>query len=371
MRKFSTPFVTAKNKKASQPVNLLQIDWPGVNDLPAFRVQLSDRALAISGTDWLALVTDWGRLESGGDFSLDGELRLTLLNAPVDFGRGVERFSDILKAYPAETATVTVYQWFADEGLTAGDKAELMTARLIAPVEYDASFCSFRLVGMMEFHSRTVVGNVITATEYPKVPESSIGKIKPVVIGQVDRVPGVLVRDVSQTRLTSVAVPGGSTLDVASTENFPVVSVHLRAETGAAAVSSKPTSSTHVVRFSFMSRPLGREESQTKPPHTALSPRRGHIARKSPPSGGFPISPQNHRPSFASVARSAGNVTQNTSGISGVRIAPSKQSEPGRLVTGPARRWLGWWFTFGGDGRSLAQVRQLRRESDFSKVFLD
>lgn len=221
MRNFSSSFEAAKNKKASQPVNLLQIDWPGMNGLPAFQARLTDRALTIEGTDWLALVTDWGLLENGGNFSLDGELRLTLLNAPVDFGRGVERFSDILKSYPAETATATVYQWFEDEGLTAGDKTELMTARLIDPVEFDASFCSFRLVGLMEFHGRTVVGNAITATEYPNVPESSVGKIKPVVIGQVDRTPGVLVRDVLKTRLTSVAVLGGTTLDVAATENFP------------------------------------------------------------------------------------------------------------------------------------------------------
>ena len=75
MRNFSAPFATAKNKKASQPVNLLQIDWPIVNGSPAFTVRLSDRALNIDGTGWLAGVADWGTLEDGS--SQEEETRLT------------------------------------------------------------------------------------------------------------------------------------------------------------------------------------------------------------------------------------------------------------------------------------------------------
>ncbi len=67
----------------------------------------------------------------------------------------------------------------------------------------------------------TMIGNALTLSDYPNAPEQSVGKTRPIVIGNVDEVPAVLVRKSQQTQLTSVAIPGGTLLDVSSTANFP------------------------------------------------------------------------------------------------------------------------------------------------------
>ncbi|MDH3257740.1 MAG: hypothetical protein OEM27_08975, partial [Nitrospinota bacterium] len=227
MRTFTSGFTSAKNKKSHQPVTLLKISWPAIGEFPAKTLHLCDRAVTIDGVDWLPLVKDWGEIASTGLDSLlqnpGGEKsKVQLLNAPVDFGEGLERFSDLLFQYPPEAATGILYQWFEGEGLAAADQTELLTARIVDPVEFDERICVFHLVVESAHHGRLRVGNTLTLAEYPDAPESSIGRIRPIVIGQVEEVPGVPVRQVRTTQLKSVALPGASTLDVASTVGFPV-----------------------------------------------------------------------------------------------------------------------------------------------------
>ena len=122
--------------------------------------------------------------------------------------------------YPPETATGILYQWFQGEGLIAADQTELLTARIVDPVEFDERICSLHLVVGFSHHGRLSVGNTLTRGEYPDAPETSVGRIKPIVIGQVEGVPCLPVRQVSNARLTSVAVPDGDTLEVATTLGF-------------------------------------------------------------------------------------------------------------------------------------------------------
>lgn len=226
MRTFTSGFTAAKNKKNHQPVNLLKLSWPAIGDFPAKTLTLSDRAVTIDGVDWLPLVSDWGAIEGAGWDALlqnsgEEKAQVQLLNAPVDFGEGLQRFSDLLFEYPPEAAMGTLYQWFEGGGLVAVDQTELLTARIVDPVEYDENTCSLHLVVESAHHGRLRVGNTLTLTDYPDAPEVSIGLIKPIVIGQVEDVPGIPVRRVTTTRQTSVALPGASTLDAASTEGFP------------------------------------------------------------------------------------------------------------------------------------------------------
>ena len=65
-----------------------------------------------------------------------------------------------------------------------------------------------------------MIGSAITLADYANAPEGSVGKTKPIVIGDVDEVAGILVRKSQQTQLTSVTIPGGTLVDVSSTENF-------------------------------------------------------------------------------------------------------------------------------------------------------
>lgn len=128
MRTFTSGFVSAKNKKSHEPVNLLKIAWPVIGDFPAKTVYLSDRAVRIDGVDWLPLVEDWGAIAGAGlDTLLQNSgvdtARVQLVNAPVDFGEGLQRFSEIWFQYPPEAATAVLYQWFESEGLTAAGKS--------------------------------------------------------------------------------------------------------------------------------------------------------------------------------------------------------------------------------------------------------
>jgi hypothetical protein len=225
MRTFTGGFTSAKNKKNSEPVNLLKIAWPAIGILPAKTLNLSDRAVTIEGVDWLPLVEDWGAITGAGrDVLLQNsnaeKAKVRLINAPVDFGAGPQRFSDLLFEYPPEAATGILYQWFQGEGLVTADQTELLTARIVDPVDYDERICSLHLVVESAHYGRLRVGNTLTLADYPDAPETSIGRIKPIVIGQVEDVPGLLVRRVYTTRLTSVALPGASTLDIASTVGF-------------------------------------------------------------------------------------------------------------------------------------------------------
>lgn len=226
MRTFTSGFETAKNKTSQAPVNLLKISWPSIGDFPAKTVRLSDRAVTIDGIDWLPLVEDWGAVEGVGLDALlqntgEPKARVQLVNAPVDFGDGAQRFSDLLFQYPPEAATGILYQWFEGEGLATADQTELLTARIVDPLEYDESSLALHLVVESAHHGRGRVGNTLTLADYPDAPEASVGLIKPIVIGQVENAPGLPVRRVYTTRLTSVALPGATTLDVASTTGFP------------------------------------------------------------------------------------------------------------------------------------------------------
>ncbi len=225
MRIFTSGFDAARNKKSSEPVNLLKIAWPAIGALPAKMLNLSDRSVTIEGVDWLPLVEDWGAITGAEPDALlqtikEKKVNVRLINAPVDFGEGPQRFSDLFLEYPPESATGILYQWFEGEALVSADQTELLTARVVDPVEYDENTCSLHLAVESSHHGRLQVGNTLTLADYPDAPEASVGRIKPIVIGQVEGVPGVPVRRVVTTRLTSVAIPEASTLDVASTIGF-------------------------------------------------------------------------------------------------------------------------------------------------------
>jgi hypothetical protein len=224
---FTTGFTSARNKKANAPINLLQIDWPQMNGLPALTLRLTDRSgIHIDGNDWYPLVKDMGnidRLVSADRLTANSgtSLSVEVANIPVDLFSNGERFSYLFRNRPPEAATVKIYQWFAGEGLVGSDFAEIFIARIGDPIAYDESTCSFDLVDISESYGSRILGNALKLEDYPDAPESSVGKTKPIVVGVVEDAPGISVRKSQQTVLTSVAVPGGTILTVASTEKFP------------------------------------------------------------------------------------------------------------------------------------------------------
>jgi hypothetical protein len=227
---FSTSFDTEKDKKANRPVTLIQIDWSALGALPALTLRLTDRGsesdpkkLTLNGTDWHAVIENTGnldRLVKAGNFSANSvpDLNVALTNLPTALFSPAKPFSHVFRDRPPESATVTVSQWF--DGLLESDIAPIFVARIEDPIKFDEVSCSFDLVDIANSRGSVSVGNLINATDYPNAPESSIGKMKPIVIGQVEKAPSILVRQAAQTKVTSVAASGDATLTVADTALF-------------------------------------------------------------------------------------------------------------------------------------------------------
>ena len=223
-------FTTEKDKKSNAPVSLIKIDWPALGPLPALTLRMTDRGsdadnskLTINVTDWFAVIEDAGdldRLVSAGNFSANSfaDLKVTVTNLPSDLFSPAKPFSHVFKERPPESATVIVYQWF--EGLLEADMAKIFVARIADPVRFDEETCSFDLVDVALTYGASSFGDVINTIDYPKAPESSIGKMKPIIIGQVEDAPSILVKEAAQTKLTSVAAPDDTTLDVSDTSAF-------------------------------------------------------------------------------------------------------------------------------------------------------
>lgn len=227
---FSTSFNTEKDKKANAPVTLIQIDWSAIGLLPALTLRLTDRGsgtdnkkLTINGTDWHAVIENTGgldRLVKAGNFSANSvsDLGITITNLPTALFSPAKPFSYVFKDRPPESATVTVSQWF--DGLLAPDIAPIFVARIEDPVKFDEVSCSFDLVDIAGLRGSVAVGNLINSTDYPNAPESSIGKMKPIVIGEVEKAPSFLVKEARKTKVTSVAAPEDATLTVADTADY-------------------------------------------------------------------------------------------------------------------------------------------------------
>ncbi len=224
---FTSGFNISRNSKSNSPVTLLKINWPAMNGLPELTLRLSDReGININSTYWFPLINDMGNLDrllspDQAESNSLPNLTVSIVNVPVDLFNPVARFSNLFRSRPPESSVVTLYQWFADDGLNESDLSVLFVARIGDPIHYDETICTFDLVDISQGYATTIVGKTLTLDDYPNAPEQSVGKTRPIVIGDVDQVPGILVRKSQQTQLTSVAIPGGSLLDVSSTDNFP------------------------------------------------------------------------------------------------------------------------------------------------------
>ncbi len=214
-------FVSGKNKSTNAPALLLKLGWPARPSAPALELRLADRAISTGSETWQALVLGW---QGNGGETLKA---VTLWNGETSVTPGVARFSDLFNQYPPERASVVVYQWFEEEGLNESDLAPLFAGVIGDQVEYDGVECRLLLTPYSESLGQILAGAPITLNDYPNVPVENLGQTRPIVIGAVKGVPGIRVRKVRRTQLTSVALPGASTLIVSSTEGFPDAGVVL------------------------------------------------------------------------------------------------------------------------------------------------
>ncbi|NIY13554.1 MAG: hypothetical protein GWM98_01010, partial [Nitrospinaceae bacterium] len=117
---FTAPFETARNKKAHEPVTLIQLDFPAVAGFPALTLRLAERGsasdeskLSIGGNDWHAVIEDAGdidRLIDATQFSAnsDADLSVTVVNLPTDLFSPAQPFAWVFRDRPPESATAIV-----------------------------------------------------------------------------------------------------------------------------------------------------------------------------------------------------------------------------------------------------------------------
>ena len=109
---FASGFNTSRNSKANAPVNLLQIDWPAVNGLPALTLRLSDRqGITINSVTWYPLINNMGNLDrlvsaDQTDSNSYPNLSVSVVNVPVDLFSPAARFSNLFRNRPPESCVV-------------------------------------------------------------------------------------------------------------------------------------------------------------------------------------------------------------------------------------------------------------------------
>ena len=211
-----------------EPATLIKLEWPAQPlGAPALTLHLSDKpGININGTEWFHLVESPGSLNNivdsaNGGSGSDGNVSISVINHPTDLFSPPKSFSHIFREYRLEAGKATICQWFENEGMAVEDLTPMLIGRLTDPISYDENLCSFNVVDVATDYGDKKTGALVNASDYPLAPESSIGKMKPIVIGAVPSVPAIPLRKAQETRVKSVVLSGGSLIDAMDTTGFP------------------------------------------------------------------------------------------------------------------------------------------------------
>jgi len=224
----TTKTTTATAKQANEPVTLLKLEWTAQPlGAPALTLRLCDRpGITIDGTPWFPLIdstSDLDRFVSASQsiHDLETEIDLSVVNASTDLFSPAKPFSHIFRSYRPEACTATIYQWFEGESMVESDLTPIFVGNLSDPIQFTESTCSVNIVDVATKYGEQKLGSLINLTDYPLAPESSIGKMKPIVIGTVPNAPAIPLRKAQETRVKAVVLSGGSLVNVLDTTGFP------------------------------------------------------------------------------------------------------------------------------------------------------
>ncbi len=103
-------------------------------------------------------------------------------------------FSQLFRTRSPENVVATVRQWFGSAGLGESDIADLFVGAGEDPIKFNEIDCSLNLVNISTRHGRTMIGEVIDLANYPEAPESSVGKMMPLVFGVVENAPFINIK---------------------------------------------------------------------------------------------------------------------------------------------------------------------------------
>ena len=226
MKNISTAAESAKNARAQKPITLVKVELPELTGNGVKILRLSTRAYTTGQNVWHGLVSDIGKIDAkvSADHSAvraDSHFRITLINFKTGLFSPDDSISSIFANYITEKSLVTVYQEFFEEGLAESDLIPLFVGRITSPEEWDDRLCRFDVISLSYTIGKQTVGRVLSISDYPDAPESSLGSFLPIPLGNIEKVPGIPIFKAVESRLTGVLLPSDTEARVHSTANFP------------------------------------------------------------------------------------------------------------------------------------------------------
>ena len=206
MRTTTTDFDTAKNKTGSEPVWLLQLDSGGST------YYYSDRAVTVGAQTYAARVLSWGTLSGVNKRMAGGGV---VNNTAISLTEKPSSISSQVKI----NNECRIYLWFEGESLT--DTLLMFKGTITDPIEVTEQSLTFRVEGYEESRNK-VVGDIITTTEFSGAGDYAVGKIKPIIYGQVYDHECLPVDAGSITTLTAdIDATSTAAIAVTDTASFP------------------------------------------------------------------------------------------------------------------------------------------------------
>jgi len=130
-----------------------------------------------------------------------------------------DRITDHMEAlYPIEGALVRIWIAFSDPVATTPVK--LFEGVVSEVIQADRRSIELDVRDVSERADR-LIGTVVDKTTWPDAPESSVGKIIPLVFGSVTDLPGLRLSEAKRTRLRASVLTASTSIPVDDTTGFP------------------------------------------------------------------------------------------------------------------------------------------------------
>jgi hypothetical protein len=201
MQSFSSNFTEKKNARANVPVNLLELWLEGGQNI----LYLSDRDISVGTIAYAGQILDWGVWGKEKN-------RLVMANA------GAPPLANIFRQTPPEGALIKLYQWF--EGLTAQEQALLWVGKVVGPVTIKEEKIELVLESQ-EKGLHKIFGRRLTSGDYPYCPAENLGKLEPIVWGQVGPSPTWLIDAGGSSPLSKDVSSDDAVMALEDTSSFP------------------------------------------------------------------------------------------------------------------------------------------------------
>jgi hypothetical protein len=205
MKTTTGSFDTQKNKlTGASPRTLLEIDTDGGT------LYYSDQALTVDAQAYVAKVMKWGRIRGQ---VIPGEEVVRISSMPVELVNNPRIDSDIRAGLE-----VRLFVWF--DGLTTADKLLLFRGTISENIKWDIYKTSFTCKDIGEFWDKQM-GTPLSADAYPFADPDDLGRIEPIVYGEVKYLPCLAIDAGAISALRSGLAEGDTTINLSDSSRFP------------------------------------------------------------------------------------------------------------------------------------------------------